>query len=105
MHKNIHPNCNITHANSLKRFFDSEKESVGVHRAESSFLTNSSVPQTVLVIFLCLVEMRLPVFSEIDSTAVCAVLRISDVISSHGFTEAEKINSHVSFIHPVSLPA
>lgn len=57
---------------------------------------------TALAISSCLVEMELPVLSEIDSTVV---LRISDAISSHGFTQADKINSHVSFIHPVSLPA
>lgn len=50
MHKNMHPNCNNNIANSLNGFFESEKESVGVHRAESSFLANSSVPQTALVI-------------------------------------------------------
>lgn len=49
--------------------------------------------------------MKLPVFSEIDSTVVSVVLSISSVILSHGVTRADKINSHVSFIHPVSLPA
>lgn len=105
MHKNRHPRCDATHANSLKRFSVKEKERVAFHRAEFGFLPNSSAPQTALVVSQCLVEMRLAVFSEIDSTVISVVLRISDVIWSHGFTQADKINSDASFTHPVSLPA
>lgn len=105
MNKNRRPRCNKTHANSLKRFSVKEKERVGFHHAEFGFLPNSSAPQTALVISQCLVEMRLAMFSEIDWTVISVVLRISDGISSHGFAQADKINSDASFTHPVSLPA